>query len=227
MAELTARDLATVASDLAYLDRVWGPDVDDETIRRNSNVLRILLIDGLYGRAWRAAGKHGEPSVTAVDLHAAIGDRDLSEVEYAQAGGAMSFGAGVSTPTVHARVLGPEEIRGQYERGRVALEQGLRPFERSYALRDYLESPSLVAGERFVSRRLVVKYIANRLGGTHLGASGHKDNEVFDFLDTVSAAYHIAGRPSIHFEVLSIGQAIGQSSDAQTLRSVLEATASH
>jgi hypothetical protein len=227
MAEPSARDLGTVASDLAYLDREWGQDVDDETIRRNSNVLRILLIDDWYGRAWRAAGNHGEPSVTAIELRDALGDQDLSQVDYAQAGGGTSLGAEVSTPTVHARALGPDEIRAQYKRGRVAVEQGLRPFERPYTLKEYLDSPSLMARERFVSRRLLVKYMANRLGGTHLGASGHKEEEVFDCLDDVSAVYHLAGRPSIHFEVLSIGQTIGQSSDARALRAGLEATASH
>jgi hypothetical protein len=227
MAEPSARDLATVASDLAYLDREWGQDVDDETIRRNSNVLRTLLIDGWYGRAWRAVGNQGEPSVSAIDLRDALGDQNLSEVEYAQAGGGTSFGAGVSTPTEHSQALGPEEIRVQYERGRVAVEQGLRPFERSYRLKEYLDSPTLLARERFVSRRLLVKYMANRLGGAHLGKSGHKEEEVFDFLDEVSAVYAVAGRPSIHFEVLSIGQTLGQSRDARALRAVLEATTSH
>jgi hypothetical protein len=221
VASASARDLTTVASDLAYLDHEWTDDVDDETIRRNSNVLRVLLIDGWYGRGWRAAGKTREPSVSAIDLRDVFAVEDIGDVEYAQAGGGRSFGVNVPTPTVHNRAMKPEEILARYQRGRAALEQGLRPHERWYMLTEFLESPSILANGRYVSRRLVVKYMANRLGGTHLGASGHDESQVFDFLDEVSEPYWFAGRPTIHFEVLSIGQAIGRSADARELRSVL------
>jgi hypothetical protein len=217
----SARDLETIAADLAYLDHEWTGDVDDETIRRNSNVLRMLLIDGWYGRAWRAAGKPREPAVSAIDLRDVFPDEDISEVEYAQAGGGTSFGISSATVTIHTRAMGPDEIRARYERVRPALEQGLRPYERWYKLTEYLDSPSLLVHGRFVSRRTVVKYLANRLGGTHLGDSGHKDADALDFLEKACEPYSVSGRPAVHFEVLSIGQDIGKSADARALRAAL------
>jgi hypothetical protein len=65
--EPSERDLRTVGEDLEFLDREFREDIDDQTIRRNSNVLWMLLIDGWYGRAWRAAGNRGQPSVDATD----------------------------------------------------------------------------------------------------------------------------------------------------------------
>lgn len=222
MPDPSPRDLHSVASHLAYLDRAWREDVEDEEIARCSNVLRILLIQGWFRHAWRAAGKGGEPTVCAVDLQAALADRDLIEIEYAQAGGVNSYGAGLATPTIHARALGPDEIRARYEKGLAAMTQGLRPFERPYNLTAYLASPSLYARGQFVSRRAIVRYMAHRLGGNHLGRSGHKEEETFDFLDEVSSLRELAGRPALYFEALSIGQTVGQSDDARALRSALK-----
>lgn len=203
------------------LDREFREDVDDQTIRRNSNVLWTLLIDGWYGRAWRAAGNRGQPSVDATDLAAALAGRDLTRMEYAQAGGGISHGMGVAGTMEYSRVLTPDERRASHERVRDAMESGRAPHERRYLLSEYLDSPSVVARGRLISRRLVVKYMGNRLGGRHLGSSEHKDNEVFDFLDEVADLRQIAGRPAMFFEALSIGQTIGQSDDARALRAKL------
>jgi hypothetical protein len=219
-----SRELQTVVSHLAYLDRAWGEEVDDEEVVRSSNVLRILLIDGWYGRAWRMVGNTGEPSVRAVDLEALFADRELHEDQFIQAGGAVSYGSEVSGWTeIRGRPFNEEEIRRGYERVMKAQSRGADPLDRSYKLSEYLASPTIYARARFVSRHSIVRYMANRLGGTHLGRSGHKDEPLFDFLDELasSGVWEIAGRPAIHYEALSIGQAIGQSDDARALRDLL------
>jgi hypothetical protein len=212
------RDLQIVAKRLAYLDRAWTEDVEDEEVERCSNVLRLLLIDGWYATAWHAAGNPGEPSVRAVDLEAALGDRNLDEIEYEQAGGGISFGIELSDVAVIGRAPTEEEIRAGFERASKAMFQGFKAFERPYNLSEYLASPSLLAQGRFISRRTIVRYMAHRLGGNHLGRSGHKEEETFDFLDELSSGFVLAGRPAIYFEALSIGQTIGASDDARALR---------
>jgi hypothetical protein len=57
--------LAAVASDLGYLADVWSQPIDEQALRRSSNVLRTLLVDNALGRAWRLVGEKGEPTVEA------------------------------------------------------------------------------------------------------------------------------------------------------------------
>lgn len=52
---MTRDDLRLVAEDLEYLAE-WGPDITDREIRHGSAVLRRLLVEGVYGTAWRAIG---------------------------------------------------------------------------------------------------------------------------------------------------------------------------
>jgi hypothetical protein len=65
-----------VAEDLAWLRDEWTPKVDAASVRRVSPLLRSLLIDGQYVRAWRAIGLPGEPYISATDLAAAVGKMD-------------------------------------------------------------------------------------------------------------------------------------------------------
>ena len=69
-------EAAVVDEDLAYLMDEWQPQLRQAEIRRLSPVLRRLLVDGQYGRAWRSLGLPGEPYVTATDLDAALGTID-------------------------------------------------------------------------------------------------------------------------------------------------------
>jgi hypothetical protein len=218
------RDRQTVVNYLAYLDRAWSEDIEDEEIARSSNVLRVLLVDDWYPRAWRAAGHSGEPSVRAVDLEAILADRELDDDQFLQAGGGVSFGTNVRAWTERkGRAFTEEEIRADYERVMEAMSSGPDPLDRSYTLTAYLASPSVYARGRFVSRREVVRYMAHRLGGTHLGRSGHKEEELFDLLDGLSDVWQVADRPAIYYEALSIGQSVGQSDDARLLRHGLSA----
>jgi hypothetical protein len=147
------RGLATVAEDLAFLDREWSDRVSDGDIRRTSGVLGILLVHGWYGLAWRTAGKHGEPSVLAVDLPATFAGRDLRAIEYAQAGGATSYGVEVLAVREYARAPSAEEVRESYERALEAFSNPAQRPERLYRLTEYLDSPALIATGRAISRR--------------------------------------------------------------------------
>jgi hypothetical protein len=67
-----------------------------------------------------------------------------------------------------------------------------------------------------VRRHLVIKYVANKLGGIHLDPKRDlkKDEEVgFSLLDQIADTYQVAGKQAIYFELLSIGQSISASPD--------------
>jgi hypothetical protein len=54
-----------VASDLRFIAGTWGAQVDDDSLRRGSTQLRMLLVEGLLQRAWKAAGFGREPIIKA------------------------------------------------------------------------------------------------------------------------------------------------------------------
>jgi hypothetical protein len=72
-----------VAEDLAYLADEWKPRLEPAELRRLSPVLRRLLVEGAYGRAWRSVGLQGEPYVSATDLDAMLGALDRSIIHTA------------------------------------------------------------------------------------------------------------------------------------------------
>lgn len=85
-------EAAVVDEDLAYLMDEWQPRLEPPKLRRLSPVLRRLLVDGQYGRAWRNLGLPGEPYVTATDLDAMLGtlDRSIIQLAFAPPGSTVS-----------------------------------------------------------------------------------------------------------------------------------------
>jgi len=77
-----------------------------------------------------------------------------------------------------------------------------------------------------VSRRELVQYVANKLGGTHIDTkrdfSKIKERK-FALLDQVREMIRVADKNAIYYELLSIGQSLVQSDDIQTLRRKLTA----
>ena len=156
--------------------------------------------------------------MVAVDYLATLQGQDLDAIEYVQAGGGLSHGVIVGGFREIARVPTAEEVAEMYKAAMAALEP------RVYHLSEYLNSPSVVARGHRIPRRLVVKYVRNRLGGGgHLGLTEYKDSEFFDVLDDAVAGREAAGRPAVYYEVLTIGQTIGQSHDARELRQAIGA----
>jgi len=64
--------IRTVASDLTFLASTWGTRVDDDFLRRGSTQLRMLLVDGLLQRAWKAAGLEREPIIKTPHLEPSL-----------------------------------------------------------------------------------------------------------------------------------------------------------
>jgi hypothetical protein len=72
-----------------------------------------------------------------------------------------------------------------------------------------------------VRRRDVIKYVANKLGRTHFDPSRKKDEQAFRILDAAMNSSVIVDKRLVYFELLSIGQAVAQSSDADKLRNLI------
>lgn len=85
--------LEIVAADLRYLAVEWNGSIEDDALRRNSVVLRRLVVEGELQRAWKAAGFHGEPKISCMMLPRLPREIDQRDIKFASAGGG-AYGPG-------------------------------------------------------------------------------------------------------------------------------------
>jgi hypothetical protein len=206
--------LALVKSDLAFLEDEWDESIDEQSLRRSSTVLRNLLVYDGFGQAWRLTGERGEPQIEAVDLNSSLAGLRLPKVAFATAGGALSAGMNVAAALVYLDAMSPDVIKERATRGP-------GPPRRKFKLSEFLASPAVVVEGVPVNRRNVIQYVANKLGGAHFDVRRKKDEEAYRLLDKVINTFEITERRSVYFELLSIGQALAQSSDAKKLRGLI------
>jgi hypothetical protein len=106
-----------VREDLEFLRDEWDNSIDEASLRRSSNVLRTLLVDGHLGRVWRSLGLKRQPIVLAPDLDAMLVGIDPSRVQFAQAGGAHYQQAQLMCALEVNFAMTPEQVRARFERG--------------------------------------------------------------------------------------------------------------
>ncbi len=201
--------LIAVAEDLEYLSE-WGSEITAAEIRRGTAVLRRLLVEDAFGAGWRAIGRAQQPSLIAVDLDLMLGS-DSDKVVYALAGGAHFRGMKMACMLVNkgATPIGgnpPEPIR----------PDGY-PFDRVFALSEYLSSNAGVVEGRSFNRREVIKYLANVKGGVHLNAQQRKTEEkLIARLGKIEKKMLIHNTDGLLVEAVAIAQALGSCADAKT-----------
>lgn len=202
-------DLHSVADDLKFLQDSWGQHISDGDIRRGSAVLRRLLVEDVYGSAWRAAGFEKEPRLIAVDLMQLLGSIPLHNVNIGLAGGAhlkgmqvagLLMARGVHTPAGKHPHVPPDSY----------------PGAREYSLSDFLKSPSGVVDGRTFTRREVIKYIANIKGGVHLGGKRRKaEAKLVARLGKIEKRIRVQMSDGLLVEIVAIAQALAKSENAK------------
>jgi len=206
-----------VAADLSFLHAEWDEEVDDHSLRRSSTILRRLLVEGVLQRAWKAAGLDKEPSITASTLEPILNRFPLDKLTFAAAGGARYRGAELRGALIANYAFSPDEVRKGFEDGLPSATTGLRAFT---------EAPCIVVNGELVSRRILVQYVANKLGGAHLdqtrGATAKE--RLYRLLDQARREIMLLDKPAVYFEVLSMGQALVASPDIESFRCAAEET---
>lgn len=205
----------TVKKDLQYLRDEWTQGIDDDSLRRSSTVLRRLLVDNELLTAWRQAGFVKQPKLEASTLDYILTHFDEHKIEFAAAGGARFEGLEVCALFAVRHAMSPREARHVYEAGK-------RTLWKEYLLDDFVKAPCMVIRGTLVNRRLLIQYVANKLGGSHidterrLGSESPKKREkeqVFAALDGVYSSTKVANKNAIFYELLSIGQSLIRSPD--------------
>lgn len=201
--------LIAIAEDLQYLN-LWGPDISDAEIRRGSAVLRRLLVEGEYGKAWRAIGRLKEPKVIAVDLSLLIAPAPIHDLVLGLAAGAFFRGAhivGMTAAKYRLPACNAPPLRSGGYLG-----------EREFMLSEFLASPAGVVDGRPFTRREVVKYIANAKGGVHLGGKERDaEKKLIARLKKIEKKISVQTTDGLLVELVAIGQAVGKSADAEVL----------
>lgn len=205
--------IKTATEDLVYLREEWDEEVDDSSLRRSSVILRRLLVEGEMGRAWRDLGLAKQPIVTAPSLEVWLRGVPGEQVSWAHAGGARYRGMEVSGALERRGAASAADLQRRHD----AIGGDV---ERQFSLSRFVESPCVVVRGQFISRREVIKYVANKLGGVHPVDSKRNVERAADrqyqLLDSVRSSGLIAGKNAVYFELLAIGQCLTRSPDIES-----------
>lgn len=201
--------LEVVTADLVFLREEWDEEVDDHSLRRSSTILRRLLVDNELQRAWKAAGFEKEPVIEASTLQNLIESAPLDKVAFAAAGGAKYKGVEMRGAILRNYAMTPEQVQKENQQGVPSARFGLRAF---------IEAPCVVVKGKLISRRVLIKYVSNKLGGAHHDSKRGKTDEelLFSRLDGTQQI-RLLDKPAVYFELLSVGQALLSSGDIARL----------
>lgn len=209
--EQARRDLAdSVLGDLAWLLAADLTGGDESVLRDLSARLRRLLVDGSLQRFRKQVrGLRGEVRIMAPPPVEPV----ASDVTYAQAGGGQRAGLTVEGLTFWNRALTPEEIKTRYESG-VKTRRALRQL----TLSAWLDETCIHVTGIAASRRDVIKFVANKLGGVHVDPKRDaKKFPAYGALDAARGSVRVADLDAVYHELCTIGQQFAASGDVAAL----------
>ena len=203
--------LRVIAEDLELLRDVWKHNYPEPDIRRGSAILRRLLVDGEYLHAWKMVGLDKQPSLRAVNLSSLIEGIPESQIIVSLAMGAHyrdAYWAGICLTSNNMQIRTHES----------KFDSSSYPGEQTYYLSDFLGSSSGVANSKHVTRRDVIKYVANVLGGVHINPKQRKEEEkLVSRVGKFHKKIQLQNSDGLLIELTAIAQAVGQSNDCTAL----------
>lgn len=234
-----------VAQDLAHVRDAWSGDLSEQVIRRESPIIRRLLVDGDYSRAWRIIGLPRQPIVLAHNLDDMLGSFPKRYIRYAfppPSEWTRPVGRGeqnvvMKNPGVSEgdlMIATPGYLEGQGIVFAVVPKAELddnNPEEFAQRLGShfqyctvspmwltiYLDSAGACIDGQMVTRRQVIDFVANAMGGAHYDPSSNRQGKALP--RTLLKPLHVKwrGATDVHapwIEVMSIGQTVARSTDA-------------
>lgn len=183
------------------------------TIRKVSVKLRFLLVEGNLQKAWKIVGFQKEPQILVHPLLAGKEDH-LKDGVISIGGGARISGIQIMGIHIHNRALSDEEIKANYEREKTIINALPVPI----GLRAFLDGTPLKIGNyKPMTRRQIIKYVANKLGGVHFDEKDRDQN-----VESLRQQIRVLEQEPIYFEVLTYAQQIAESPDLKRLLEKIE-----
>lgn len=210
-----------VKENLEFLRDKWTQEIDDVFLRNTSAVLRLLVVENALGKVWRLAGFEKEPTIIAPDMEAFLEGTPRRRITFASAGGAVYRGMQLRGSVIYDIAVSDDYIRRRYE------QQSMKSHLRSFLLSAFKESPCLLITRRFpcgivqekISRRELIQYVVNKLGGAHIDPRRDPRTEqkliLLDYI--LQQDIRIAEKMPVYYELLSIGQSLINSPDVKAL----------
>jgi len=203
--------LRVIAEDLELLKNSWTHQYPEPDIRRGSAILRRLLVDNEYMHAWKQVGFERQPTLNAVDLSLLIEGIPESQIIVSLAMGAHyrdAYWAGICLTSNNMRIKTHDS----------KFNSQSYPGERTYYLSEYLSSSSGIANSKHITRKDVIKYIANVLGGVHINPKQRKQEaKLVARVEKFHKKIQLQKSDGLLIELTAIAQAIGQSADCSKL----------
>lgn len=213
---MTSEELRVVAEDIQYFQDRWYGDIPEPEIRRGAAILRRLLIEDAIGEAWRGMGHKGEPCLVGPDLDKLFGNYDRGKIVCALAGGGMRNGVRAAGLCQVRDNKPPPPPTPDLEAGQTFESI----IETSLSLSQYLKSTCAIIDGILITRRELIRYMANIKGGVHLRLSRRtrkREQEIVNKIKPLEGRIHAFRLDGLFFELLSIGQSVGGSPDTQSL----------
>src|SRR3990172_5622683 len=214
------RLVRTIIEDLEHVRGQCEARVGEPDVRRLSAVLRRLLIDNALQKAWTLLGFEKEPKLQAPTLRPILKTYPLKRVRLAWAGGALAQGKGWGNVKVAEMYSLEPESGVDVEDDPLATDGAGRPWP-ELGLRHFMDEPSVIVRGKKIPRRVVLRFVANKMGGVHFDKDVGKGSEaeLYRLLDEHAwLGQGLDGRPILSCEVMSIAQALVESADLAQLR---------
>ncbi|WP_284278266.1 hypothetical protein [Mesorhizobium huakuii] len=194
--------------------------------------------------AWRHLGFEGQPIVQAPDLLGLMGQmqQPITHAAAVVAGGAPVSGMSVVALGGH-RVQHPETgVPALADEGFAVVVSSIArsvltydplppgPFSamihRGWRLLDYVESAGAIRRGQVISRRTVIQYVANQVGGVHADNLFPNVKKKRDDAEELAAELYnkisADWRNGLMYELLSIGVYLGRSEDLKKLAAAIQ-----
>ena len=115
--------------------------------------------------------------------------------------------------TVWNRALSAEEVKERYEAG-----LKIRSLPRQVRLSDWLSETCIRVAGLAASRRDVIKFVANKLGGVHVDPKRDPVKfPAYGALDQARESIRVADLDAVYHEIASIGQQLVATQDVSEL----------
>lgn len=202
-----------VVQHLRYLRDNWGDNIELEEVVRSSNVLRMLLVDDNLGRAWRLCSYTFSIRLRVFTLTRILSEYDNDKILTAWTGGARYRGVNWA---LGIAVLGKDECADKSSRVDLHYQElTLEEYRKSACMVVRVKNVGLIE----INRLEFIKYVANKLGGTHIDFN-RKSNMLLEqkFIALDEAHNYVdLDKNVIPYQLLSIGQELVGSRHIQRL----------